>query len=254
MSKISNFLVVLILIFTLSGCFGAIFGATVGGAGAYYAKREFDKSDKRKKHAVEKKTRIEERELFSRKVKDNVNKDDKISLELTKKMLGGGLTKIISMHTIVKEGVVTLYGNAPSQKVVDRAIDIARREQGVKKVVNNLVVVEVRIIPPKVLKRSVSAIPVPTLSPDIAKKSKEMELKKTISKLENKSKNLKGKTSKKVKKAIGENPLIKQLREDGTLQKNAAFKKEMRKMKNELLGIDMGNEINGLTIPTKPSQ
>lgn len=294
-SKIKNLFVILMLTFTLSGCFGAILGAAAGGAGAYYTKKEIDKSNARKSHAIEKKTRIEEREKFSRQVKDNVNKDDKISLDLTSKMLGGGLTKILSVHTIVKDGVVTLYGNAPSQEVVNRAIDMARREAGVKKVINNLVVVNVRIIAPRALQRSESSIPpspslhsgspvlpnatgsaaiggAGALSPTNvgaagvgatagglgavlgatdqigvdARKMRAMDLEKKIFELEEKSR--------KKQKEMEDNPLIRQLKADGTLEKHSAFEREMEAMKAEKNGFNRSGEVTGLTVPRRANK
>jgi len=256
MSKLRNLLTISILVLTLSGCFGAILGAAAGGAGAYYTKKELDKSNSRKSRAIEKKTRIEERNKFSQQVKESVSKDEQISLDLTSKMLGGGLTKILSVHSIVKDGVVTLYGNAPSQEVVNRAIDMARREAGVKKVINNLVVVNVRIVAPQALQRSESSIapsttthasnPVNRVSPIVPidpRKLRAMDLEKKISELEEKGK--------RNQKELEDNPLIRQLKEDGTLEKHSAFEKARQEMRAELNGDNNNGEVTGLTLPKR---
>lgn len=142
------------LLLSLSGCFGALLGATAGGVGSYYAKKEIDTSSKRESVAVAKKVRREEREKYQKEINENISNDLRLTSAITGKMLSGGLTKVISVHTVVKNGVVELFGNVPSQGVADRAIDIARRQPGVKRVVNNLVIVEVKITSPATLKPS----------------------------------------------------------------------------------------------------
>ncbi len=72
--------------------------------------------------------------------------DEKILAELDRKFISGELTRIIEVHSTVENGVVTLYGNLPSQVVAARAIDIARRVHGVKLVVPKLQVREMNIV------------------------------------------------------------------------------------------------------------
>ncbi len=142
------------LCLSLSGCFGALIGAAAGGTGAYFAKKEVDRSSTKESVAIAKKVRREEREKYQQEINSNITNDMRVESAITKKMLSGGLTKVLSLHSVVKNGVVNLYGNVPSQGVADRAIDIARRQPGVKKVINNLVIVEVKISSPKSLKPS----------------------------------------------------------------------------------------------------
>lgn len=78
--------------------------------------------------------------------------DNRITNELTRRLLGGDLTKIMIVHAVTEGGVVRLYGNVPHEVVAERAVETARRIPGVKRVESYLTVVEVELNTPPQLK------------------------------------------------------------------------------------------------------
>lgn len=140
-----NILVIVILSLPLAGCF--TLGLAAGAGGAYVASKEFEKSQEKQKRAAEKDAVRSARAEWERERSKSSGADAKTAAIINARLLGGELTKVITIHTLVRSGVVTLFGNVPSQKVAERAIEVARSMPGVKEVRSNLVVVEMQIIP-----------------------------------------------------------------------------------------------------------
>ncbi len=139
-----HILLIIILSMPLSGCW---LGAALGGAGGYFAGKKM--KDEKAEKSLEKRIRYEERSELEKQKQVAMNQDEKLQAKIAVRLLGGGLTKIMTVQALVNEGVVTLYGNVPSPKIAHRAIEVARRMPGVKSVISNLTVIEYTITPTK---------------------------------------------------------------------------------------------------------
>ena len=67
--------------------------------------------------------------------------DKAIADSINQRMLGGDLTKAVTIHSVVRNGEVDLYGNVPHQAIADRAIRTALATPGVRRVNSHLTVV-----------------------------------------------------------------------------------------------------------------
>jgi hypothetical protein len=143
--SILTIMLITLLTLPLKGCLLA--GAALGAGSGYYASKEIDKSNGKRDRAIEKRARREERAQQQQQQQSMSTKDTQLAGQLATRLLGGGLTNILSVQSMVQNGVVTLFGNVPSPKIAQRAIETARRLPGVKSVISNLVVVEYTIVP-----------------------------------------------------------------------------------------------------------
>jgi len=141
-----------------SGCTG-VAGAAFGG-GMFLADKEMDKS-KTKRELADEKSRYLAREhakwqmdrVQLERMKQELGFDGVILSDLNSRLISGELTRIVAINARSINGVVTLSGNVPSEAMKEKAIRIARSVRGVKQVVSDLQVKEVRIksryFPPK---------------------------------------------------------------------------------------------------------
>lgn len=139
---------------SLSGCFAL--GLLTGAGGAYVATDKIRKEERAKARGeLEEDTgRSPLPSLAPRSPEPlpqpaAVKDEERILSEISRRFIGGELTKVIVIHPAVQDGVVTLNGTVPSQGVADRAVAITNSVPGVRKVVSRLEVHEVRIAPPE---------------------------------------------------------------------------------------------------------
>jgi len=142
--KFLNVILILSCGATLTGC--AL--AAVGGAGAtYWGLGEYNKAKGKQKKSLEKRVTRETRSQLERERVQTLSRDEQVAGKINGRLISGELTKVIEIHTLVRDGVVYLYGNVPSGKVAERAIKISRSQKGVRDVVSYLSVVEMKITP-----------------------------------------------------------------------------------------------------------
>ncbi len=172
-------LIIICLILSLSGCGFSLFPILASGGGGYLASREVKKA-KIKSEAAEQKRRdrelLQARTSWEKERAQAQTTDERLTATLNQQYLGGGLTRILSVNTQIQNGVVTLYGNVPNEVVADRAVEIARRTNGVRDVISKLTIVEMEVTPvtqaqspafhlPKTTSPTAAAAPTPTPLP-----------------------------------------------------------------------------------------
>ena len=137
----------------LSSCALVISGCTVAGTlasvgGSYLANREVKKAKSKNEEADDKFRNLavahvqwqEDRKELERLRNDKAN--NSVISELNRRYVGGELTKLIAVHaSINSDGVVTLFGNVPSETVEARAIEVASEIPGVNGVISKIEVI-----------------------------------------------------------------------------------------------------------------
>ncbi len=132
----------------LGGCLYA--AAATAAGGSWWATKEYTEGKHREREYFKKQGREQVEEEFKQRQAQLQKRsgDEQAEYELVRALLGGGLTKVIAVQTSVSGGIVTLYGNVPSQVVADRAVEVARSVPGVSQVNSRLMVVQMDIAPP----------------------------------------------------------------------------------------------------------
>lgn len=151
MRSVSNTALVACMCLSLSGCLGGAAGLVAGG-GAWWANKEYDETvvkrelaDEKNRYFAREHSKWQMDRVQLQRMRDEIGTDGVTISDINRRLLGGDLTRVIAIRSKIKDGVVTLSGNVPSEAVKRRALAIARAHPNVREVISNLRVVEVRI-------------------------------------------------------------------------------------------------------------
>lgn len=150
MSQIKRYLFSLALVVlcapALGGCIPMMLaGATAGTT--YVVADQYSEARQKQDRAIEREAVRRARTQWEQQQQRALNQDEVIRDQIANSYLSGQLTRVITVHTTVENGVVTLIGNVPDRAVAERAIQLARSTPGVREVRSQLVVVPVRLQP-----------------------------------------------------------------------------------------------------------
>ena len=135
----------LIALLPLGGCFLGMAAATAGTS--YAVGKEYNRYQDYKVQNDQKQLEWRSREIANSKQNVISIQDAETISQLNQRFVGGGLTPVMTVHSAVNNGVVTLNGRVPSRVIADRAVAIAREMPDVEQVISNLMIVDMMIVP-----------------------------------------------------------------------------------------------------------